>query len=118
MITGRKNYGRGIIAIATAIVMAFGMCVSVGAQLDDTDAAKVKDYYADWLTSIPGVTSVDVGTNEQGQSQIQVHTDKDTPRPAQVPDQLNGIPVVVKAGPDQENPLEPPPPPPIIPSRR
>ncbi len=48
---------------ATAILIAASLCICTLAlaQSELEDVGKVKDYYAEWLSSIPGVTDVGVG---------------------------------------------------------
>jgi hypothetical protein len=58
-------------------------------------AAQVKDYYADWLSSFPGVSGVGVGKDEKGQPAITVNVTEVTPQIKQIPTRLNGIPVIV-----------------------
>ena len=97
-----------------ALLMIVGLIsANAWAQDDLSNAAKVKDYYAEWLSSLPGVTGVDVGMSTDGKPQIQVHTEATTPRPSQIPEQLNGIPVAVIAAPAEGDdpsiaPLAPP----------
>jgi hypothetical protein len=72
----------------------------------DLEAAKqVKDYYAEWLSSIPGVSRVSVARSEQGEPVIKVEVTEESPQTKQIPEKLNGIRVVVSAlrGPANES---------------
>ena len=83
--------------LAALMIIAL-VSVNAWAQADLDQAAKVKDYYGEWLSSLPGVNGVDVGTSKEGKPQIQVYIDATTPRPSQLPQQLDGVPVAVIAG--------------------
>jgi hypothetical protein len=62
----------------------------------DLEAAKaVKDYYADWLSSIPGVSAVTVASSNRGEPEIKIDVEQMTPQIKKIPDKLNGIPVVI-----------------------
>jgi hypothetical protein len=63
-------------------------------------AAKVKDYYGGWLSSIPGVSDVHVGNSDQGKPEIEIEIEEMTPQIKTIPGELNGIPVVVKKPPN------------------
>jgi hypothetical protein len=96
--------------LKTATVMlvaaALCMCTSALAQSDLEDVAKVKDYYADWLSSIPGVTNVGVGAGPGGAPEIELHADVITDQMRRLPNQLNGFPLrIIK---DPRNPDDPP----------
>ena len=103
------------------ILAALSLCAllisaNAWAQGDLDDAAKVENYYGDWLSSIPGVASVGVGMSSDGKPQIQIHTDPSAPPSSQIPQELNGIPVVIIAEPAQgDDSTEPAPTPPIAP---
>lgn len=65
---------------------------------DDSDleaANKVKEYYSDWLSSIPGVSGVTVGNSDRGLPEIRVEVQQTTPQIKEIPEKLNGIPVVI-----------------------
>jgi hypothetical protein len=84
---------------------ALCMCTSALAQSDLEDVGKVKDYYADWLSSIPGVTNVGVGEGPGGAPEIELHADVITDQMRRLPHQLNGFPVrIIK---DPRNPDDP-----------
>jgi hypothetical protein len=92
---------------ATVILVAAALCLctSALAQSDLEDVAKVKDYYADWLSSIPGVTNVGVGEGPGGAPEIELHADVITDQMRRLPRQLNGFPLrIIK---DPRNPDEP-----------
>ncbi|MGA7762834.1 MAG: hypothetical protein WCA59_13895 [Candidatus Binataceae bacterium] len=96
-------------ALKTAIVMlvaaALCVCTSALAQSDLEDVGKVKDYYADWLSSIPGVTNVGVGEGAGGAPEIELHADVITDQMRRLPHQLNGFPLrIIK---DPRNPDDP-----------
>ena len=99
-----------VLKIATLMLFAATLCVctSALAQSDLYDAAKVKDYYADWLSSIPGVTDVGVGEQPGGVPEIELHADVVTEQIRQLPHELNGFPVRVIKNPS--NPDDPVPP--------
>ncbi len=83
-------------------VAALCVCTSALAQSDLGEVAKVKDYYADWLSSIPGVTDVSVGEPPGGAPEIELHADVVTDQMRQLPHELNGFPVrIIK------NPINP-----------
>jgi hypothetical protein len=84
--------------LAALMIIAVLVSANAWAQADLDQATKVRDYYSEWLSSLPGVTGVDVGTSVEGKPQIQVHIDATTPRPSQLPQQLDGVPVTVIAG--------------------
>jgi hypothetical protein len=65
-------------------------------------AAQVKEYYADWLSSIPGVSGVRVANSDRGEPQIVVDVGEMTPQIKQIPETLNGIPVVIARSPQAE----------------
>jgi hypothetical protein len=67
----------------------------ITADADLETARQVKDYYADWLSSIPGVTRVSVANSVRGEPEILVEVSEKSPQLKQIPDKLNGIPVVV-----------------------
>jgi hypothetical protein len=67
----------------------------IGTDVDLETARPVKDYYAEWLSSIPGVTAVTVGHSDQGQPEIMIGAAQMTPQLKQIPTKLNGIPVVI-----------------------
>ena len=93
--------------IATVMLAAAAlcMCTSALAQSDLEDVGKVKDYYADWLSSIPGVTNVGVGEGPGGAPEIELHADVITDQMRRLPHQLNGFPVrIIK---DPSNPDDP-----------
>jgi hypothetical protein len=89
------------------IVLLFAVTTNAqGPEDNDTDAdlqaaKQVKDYYADWLTSIPGVSGVRVSSN-RGEPQIVVDVKQMTPQIKGIPDKLNGIRVVVAPLPQAE----------------
>lgn len=93
-------------ATVMLVVAALCMCTRALAQSDLEDAAKVKDYYADWLSSIPGVTNVGVGEGPGGAPEIELHADVVTDQMRRLPNQLNGFPLrIIK---DPRNPDDPP----------
>jgi hypothetical protein len=101
-----------------ALMIIAALSANAWAQADLDQATKVRDYYAEWLSSLSGVTSVDVGTSIEGKPQIQVHIDATTPRPSQLPQQLDGVPVAVIAGTEEGNdPATSPLAPPLVPPR-
>jgi hypothetical protein len=88
------------------VAAALCMCTRALAQSDLEDVAKVKDYYADWLSSIPGVTNVGVGAGPGGAPEIELHADVVTDQMRRLPNQLNGFPLrIIK---DPRNPDDPP----------
>lgn len=98
--------------LAGLLIIVSLISANAWAQDDLSSAAKVKDYYGEWLMSLPGVKSVDVGLSPDQRPQIQVHMDATTPRSIDLPDQLNGFPVAVitdpPGGDDSSMPLPPP----------
>jgi len=93
------------IATVMLVAAALCMCTSALAQSDLEDVGKVKDYYADWLSSIPGVTNVGVGEGPGGAPEIELHADVVTDQMRRLPHQLNGFPVrIIK---DPSNPDDP-----------
>jgi hypothetical protein len=80
---------------ATAILIAASLCICTiaRAQSELEDVGKVKDYYAEWLSSIPGVTDVGVGEGPGGAPEIELHADVITDQMRRLPSQLNGFPV-------------------------
>lgn len=96
-----------VLKIATVMLFAAALCVctSALAQSDLGDVGKVKDYYADWLSSIPGVTNVGVGEGPSGVPEIELHADVVTDQMRRLPHQLNGFPLrIIK---DPGNPDDP-----------
>lgn len=88
------------------VVAALCIWTSALAQSDLEDVGKVKDYYADWLSSIPGVTNVGVGAGPGGAPEIELHADVITDQMRRLPNQLNGFPLrIIK---DPRNPDDPP----------
>ncbi len=93
-----------------ALLIATLIAVTVRAQgpedlngdADLEAAAQVKDYYADWLSSIPGVSGVRVANSDRGEPQIVVDVGQTTPQLKQIPETLNGIPVVIARPPEAE----------------
>src|SRR5260370_22227958 len=81
--------------IATVMLAAAAlcMCTSALAQSDLEDVGKVKDYYADWLSSVPGVTNVGVGEGPGGAPEIELHADVITDQRRRLPHQFNCFPV-------------------------
>lgn len=79
--------------ILMLLVAALCVGTSVIAQTDLGAVTKVKDYYADWLSSIPGITSVGVGAGASGIPEIELHADVVTEQIRQLPHELNGFPV-------------------------
>jgi hypothetical protein len=67
----------------------------ITADADLESATQVKEYYADWLHSIPGVSRIEVANSEQGQPEIKIDVGQMTPQIKQIPDKLNGVPVVI-----------------------
>jgi hypothetical protein len=100
-----------LLKMATLLVSAAVLCVctSARAQSDLEDVAKVKDYYADWLSSIPGVTDVGVGEQSAGGPEIELHADVVTEQMRQLPHELNGFPVrIIKNPRNADDPVTPP----------
>jgi hypothetical protein len=87
--------------VAATIIVRFALPAGAQGPGDinadaDLDAARqVKDYYADWLSSIPGVSGINVANSAQGEPEIVVNVGQMTPQIKQIPDKLNGIPVVI-----------------------
>jgi hypothetical protein len=67
----------------------------ITADADLETATQVKDYYADWLSSFPGVSSVTVATSERGEPEIKIEVSENSPQIKHIPEKLNGIPVVL-----------------------
>jgi hypothetical protein len=86
-------------AIMIIIVLAASLSAQQPGEIDsgvDLEGAKqVKDYYADWLSSIPGVAGVTVASSDRGEPEIKIEAAQMTPRIKQIPGKLNGIPVVI-----------------------
>lgn len=80
-------------ATVILVVAALCICSSARAQSELEDVGKVKDYYADWLSSIPGVTNVGVGEGPGGAPEIELHADVITDQMRRLPNQLNGFPI-------------------------
>src|ERR1700758_305624 len=85
---------------ASAVILLAGVSIAQGpadikADADLETARQVKDYYADWLSSIPGVSRVEVAGSEQGQPEIKVDVEQMTSQIKEIPAKLNGIPVVI-----------------------
>ena len=99
---------RLIIGVAVLTLLSAAgvtLCQRAGPLLGGTDldaASAVKDYYADWLTSIPGVSRVSVRDNDKGVAEILVEVSETTPALKQIPAKLNGIPVVIAALPQAD----------------
>lgn len=91
-----------IAVVAGVVLVVLGFCASAMAQSDLSGVRKVKSYYNDWLSTIPGVTSVDVGNSQSGQPEIEIHAVNITDQIKQLPSRLNGFPVVVVQ--DSRNP--------------
>ncbi len=49
--------------LAALVIIAALVSANAWAQADLDQATKVRDYYSEWLSSLPGVTGVDVGTS-------------------------------------------------------
>lgn len=84
-----------IATLAVALLLGLGLCSAAMAQSDLDAVSRVKDYYNEWLSSIPGVTEVDVGNNPQGRPEIEIHARDVTSQIKRLPSTLNGFPVVV-----------------------
>ena len=84
-----------VLKTVTLMVLAAALCVctSAVAQNDLGSVSKVKDYYAEWLSSVPGVTNVGVGAGPTGMPEIELHADVITEQMRQLPHELNGFPV-------------------------
>jgi hypothetical protein len=67
----------------------------ITADADLETARQVKDYYADWLSSIPGVSKVTVANSTRGEPEIMVEVSEKSPQIKKIPEKLNGIPVVI-----------------------
>jgi hypothetical protein len=91
--------------ILTAALLAPFLCTVTAAQTDLQSADAVKEYYNDWLSSIPGVTGVEAAESQQGTPEIEVHARVITDQIRKIPPKLNGVPVIVFK--DAENPDEP-----------
>jgi hypothetical protein len=93
-----KIVAKSLGAAMIVIILAFTSTAQSPQDVTDPDletANKVKDYYADWLSSIPGVSAVTVTHGGAGLPQIRVEVEQMTPQIKGIPDKLNGIPVVV-----------------------
>ena len=94
-----------LVAAMMMMLMAAGTSASapqdITTEADLETARQVKDYYAEWLSSIPGVAAVSVGHSERGEPEIMIGAAQITPQIKQIPRKLNGIPVVIA-------PLRPP----------
>jgi len=98
-----------VLKIATVMLFAAALCLSTSAlaQSDLGDVGKVKDYYADWLSSIPGVTNVGVGEGPGGAPEIELHADVVTDQMRRLPPQLNGFPLrIIKNPRNPDDPVE------------
>jgi hypothetical protein len=84
-----------IAIVAGTLLAGLAFCASAMAQSDLDGVSRVKDYYNEWLSSIPGVTEVDVGASQQGQPEIEIHAVDITNQIKRLPRTLNGFPVVV-----------------------
>lgn len=93
-----------IATLAGVLLLGLALCASAMAQTDLDGVSRVKDYYNDWLSSIPGVTQVGVGSNPQGQAEIEIHATDVTDQIKRLPRTLNGFPLVVIR--DARNPDE------------
>jgi len=94
---------------ATVILVAAALCMCSNAlaQSDLEDVGKVKDYYADWLSSVPGVTNVGVGEGPGGAPEIELHADVITDQMRRLPHQLNGFPLrIIKDPRNSDDPAE------------
>jgi hypothetical protein len=90
-----KSLGAAMIVIILAFTSTAQSPPDITADPNLETANKVKDYYADWLSSIPGVSAVTVRDSDAGLPQIRVEVEQMTPQIKGIPDQLNGIPVVI-----------------------
>jgi hypothetical protein len=98
-----------VLKIATAMLFTAVLCVctSAFAQSDLGDVSKVKDYYAEWLSSIPGVTNVGVGEGAGGVPEIELHATVVTDQMRRLPRKLNGFPVrIIKDSGNPDDPAE------------
>jgi len=86
--------GASIAILLAGVSIAQGPA-DINADADLETARQVKDYYADWLSSIPGVSRIEVADSEQGQPEIKVDVGQMTPQLKEIPARLNGIPVVI-----------------------
>jgi hypothetical protein len=94
-----------IAIVAGALLAGLAFCAgNVMAQADLSAVRKVENYYNEWLTTIPGVTAVDIGKSQRGQPEIEIHAVHVTDQIKQLPRTLNGFPVVVIR--DASNPGE------------
>src|SRR5437016_11000352 len=94
-----------VLTTSTALLLVVAFSATATAQSDLQAARNVKDYYNDWLSSIPGVSSVDVGAAPNGVPEIEIQASVVTQQVRQIPHQLNGIPVVVVKNPRDPNDL-------------
>jgi hypothetical protein len=90
-----KLLGAAMIVILLAMASITQSQQEHTADPDLEAANKVKDYYGDWLSSIPGVSSVTVANGDRGYPEIRVEVEQAMPQIKEIPDKLNGIPVVV-----------------------
>jgi hypothetical protein len=90
-----KSFGVAMIVVLFALNSAAQSPEDLTTDPDLETAKKVKDYYADWLSSIPGVSAVTVANSGSGFPEIRVEVEQMTPQIKGIPDKLNGIPVVV-----------------------
>ena len=97
-----KCVAAGVMLTLLAVTVSAQGPENINADADLETAAQVKDYYADWLSSIPGVSGVTVGNSDRGQPEIVVHVGQMTPQLKQIPETLNGIPVVIARPPQAE----------------
>ena len=89
------------------VAAALCICTSALAQSDLEDVGKVKDYYAEWLSSIPGITDVGVGEGPGGAPEIELHTDVITDQMRRLPSQFNGFPLrIIKNPRNSDDPAE------------
>ena len=91
-----KYAAAALLVITLAITAAAQGPGDINADADLESARQVKDYYADWLSSIPGVSDVKVGNSASGDPEIVIDAAQMTPQIKQIPSKLNGIPVVVQ----------------------
>jgi hypothetical protein len=102
MRSSNHDFFKSLLGAAIILVLlAFTLCAQSPDDLttdpDLETANKVKDYYAEWLSSIPGVSAVTVANSDRGFPEIKVEVQQITPQIKEIPDKLNGIPVVVAA---------------------
>jgi hypothetical protein len=90
-----KSLGAAMILIIFAFTSTAQSPPDITADPNLETANKVKDYYADWLSSIPGVSAVTVRDSDAGLPEIRVEVEQMTAQIKGIPDKLNGIPVVV-----------------------